>query len=132
MSTRMPRIRPEAMLSQLFGLSATGTRVVKWLMIGDSPEQLAFLSTSRYTLLLVSSAHAINATLYDNLSFNFMRDIAPVASITRQPQVMLANPSLPARTVAKFIAYAKANPERSTWLRAATERPPPCPVNCSR
>ena len=63
-----------------------------------------------YTLLLVSSAHAINATLYDNLSFNFIRDIVPVASLTRQPQVMLLNPSLPAKTVAEFIAYAKANP----------------------
>jgi tripartite-type tricarboxylate transporter receptor subunit TctC len=63
-----------------------------------------------YTLLLVSSAHAINATLYDNLSFNFIRDIAPVASLTRQPEVMLANPSLPAKTVPEFIAYAKANP----------------------
>jgi tripartite-type tricarboxylate transporter receptor subunit TctC len=63
-----------------------------------------------YTLLLVSSAHAINATLYDHLSFNFIRDIAPVASMTRQPQVMLANPSLPARTVPEFIAYARANP----------------------
>ena len=63
-----------------------------------------------YTLLLVSSAHAINATLYDNLRFNFVRDIVPVASMTRQPQVMLANPSLPAKTVPEFIAYAKANP----------------------
>jgi hypothetical protein len=63
-----------------------------------------------YTLLLVSTAHAINATLYDNLSFTFIRDIVPIASMTRQPQVMLANPSLPAKTVPEFIAYAKANP----------------------
>src|SRR6476619_4615050 len=55
-----------------------------------------------YTLLLVSTAHAINATLYDNLSFNFIRDIVPVASIIRQPQVMLVNQSLPARTVPEF------------------------------
>ena len=65
-----------------------------------------------YTLLLVSAAHAINATLYDNLSFNFIRDIAPIASVTRQPQVMVVNPSLPAKTVPEFIAYAKSNPDK--------------------
>jgi len=65
-----------------------------------------------YTLLLVSTAHAINATLYDNLSFNFIRDIVPVASVTRQPQVMVVNPSLPPKTVPEFIAYAKSNPDK--------------------
>ena len=73
-----------------------------------------------YTLLLVSSAHAIGATLYDNLSFNFIRDIVPVASITRQPQVMLANPSLPLRTVPEFIAYAKANPGKISMASGGT------------
>jgi tripartite-type tricarboxylate transporter receptor subunit TctC len=63
-----------------------------------------------YTLLLVAAPNAINATLYDNLSFNFMRDIAPVASVSRLPLVMVVNPSLPAKTVPEFIAYAKANP----------------------
>ena len=63
-----------------------------------------------YTLLQVASPNAINATLYDNLSFNFIRDIAPVASFGRSPFVMVVNPSFPARTVAEFIAYAKANP----------------------
>ncbi len=63
-----------------------------------------------YTLLLVSSSDTINATLYPKLSFNFLRDIAPVASMTRQPQVILANPALPARTFGELIAYAKANP----------------------
>jgi tripartite-type tricarboxylate transporter receptor subunit TctC len=63
-----------------------------------------------YTLLLFSLSSAINATLYDNLKYNFIRDIAPVATITRQPQVMVINPSLPAKTVPEFIAYAKANP----------------------
>ena len=58
-----------------------------------------------YTLLLVASVHAINATLYDKLSFNFIRDIAPVASIIRQPLIMLVNPSLPVKTVREFIAY---------------------------
>src|SRR3954463_12755463 len=53
---------------------------------------------------------AINATLYDRLSFNFIRDIAPVATIIRQPLLMVVNPSIPAKTVPDFIAYAKANP----------------------
>ncbi len=64
-----------------------------------------------YTLLLVTMpANAINATLYDQLNFNFIRDIAPVAGLTRDPLVMLVNPSSPAKTVPEFIAYAKANP----------------------
>src|SRR5215468_1101753 len=65
-----------------------------------------------HTLLLVSTANAINATFYDKLNFNFIRDIAPVASIIRQPFVMLVNPSVPAKTVAEFIDYAKANPRK--------------------
>ena len=63
-----------------------------------------------YTLLLVSAPNAINATLYGNLNFNFIRDIAPVATIARAPNVMEVHPSLPAKTVPEFIAYAKANP----------------------
>jgi tripartite-type tricarboxylate transporter receptor subunit TctC len=63
-----------------------------------------------YTLLMVTTAHAINATLYANLNFNFIRDIAPVASIGGGPYVMVLNPSVPARTVPEFISYAKANP----------------------
>ena len=63
-----------------------------------------------YTLLLAGPANAINATLYDKLSFNFIRDIAPVAGITREPLVMEVHPSLPTKTVPEFIAYAKANP----------------------
>jgi tripartite-type tricarboxylate transporter receptor subunit TctC len=63
-----------------------------------------------YTLLLVAPPAAINATLYNDLNFNFIRDIAPVAGIARVPEVMVVNPSVPAHTVAEFIAYAKANP----------------------
>ena len=63
-----------------------------------------------YTLLMVSTTQAINATLYDKLSFNFIRDIAPVASIISAPFVMAVNPTVPAKTVPEFIAYAKANP----------------------
>jgi tripartite-type tricarboxylate transporter receptor subunit TctC len=63
-----------------------------------------------YTLLLVAPANAINATLYDKLNHNFIRDIAPVAGIIRFPNVMEVNPSVPVKTVPEFIAYAKANP----------------------
>ena len=63
-----------------------------------------------YTLLLVTPANAISATLYDNLNFNFVRDITPVASFVRVPFVMVVNPSFPAKTVPEFITYAKANP----------------------
>jgi tripartite-type tricarboxylate transporter receptor subunit TctC len=63
-----------------------------------------------YTLLLVTGANAINATLYEKLNFNFIRDIAPVASISRETFALEVNPSFPAKTVSEFIAYAKANP----------------------
>jgi len=62
-----------------------------------------------YTLLMATSVNAINATLYDKLNFNFMRDIAPVASVHREPHVMEVNPSVPVKTVPEFITYAKAN-----------------------
>lgn len=63
-----------------------------------------------YTMLLVNPANGINATLYKKLSFNVLRDIAPVAGIVRVPNVMEVNPNFPAKTVAEFIEYAKANP----------------------
>jgi len=63
-----------------------------------------------YTLLMITSPNAINATLYDNLNFNLVRDIAPVAGLSREPEVMEVNPAVPAATVPEFIAYAKANP----------------------
>jgi tripartite-type tricarboxylate transporter receptor subunit TctC len=68
-----------------------------------------------YTLLLVNPANAINATLYKKLSFNFLNDIAPVAGIMRVPNVMEVNPAVPAKTVAEFIAYAKANLGKVNW-----------------
>ena len=63
-----------------------------------------------YTLFLANPANAINATLYKNLAFNFIADMAPVAGIIRVPNVMEINPNVPAKTVAEFISYAKANP----------------------
>ena len=65
-----------------------------------------------YTLLLVGPANAINASLYDKLDFDFMRDIAPVAGLTREPLVMLVNPSVPASSGPQLIAYARSNPGR--------------------
>jgi tripartite-type tricarboxylate transporter receptor subunit TctC len=65
-----------------------------------------------YTLLLASATNAINATLYDNPNFNFIRDVAPVASINRIPLVLEVHPSFPAKTVPELIAYAKANPTK--------------------
>jgi tripartite-type tricarboxylate transporter receptor subunit TctC len=76
-----------------------------------------------YTLLLVGGWNAINATLYDKLNFNFLRDIMPVASIGGAPYVMVINPSLPAKTVPDFIAYAKANPGRVNMASAGTGAP---------
>jgi tripartite-type tricarboxylate transporter receptor subunit TctC len=77
-----------------------------------------------YTLLLVQPAAAINATLYEKLNFNFIRDIAPVAGIVSVPLVMLVNPSVPARTIPEFITYAKANPGRINMASAGTGTAP--------
>jgi tripartite-type tricarboxylate transporter receptor subunit TctC len=73
-------------------------------------EAVARAPADGYSLLLASGVNAINATLYDKLNFNFIRDIAPVAGIIRVPNVMAVNPSVTARSVPEFIAYAKANP----------------------
>jgi len=68
-----------------------------------------------YTILISGSADAVTATLYDNLSYNFLRDFAPVAGIARSPLVLVVNPSFPAKTVPEFIAYAKANPRKINY-----------------
>jgi len=75
-----------------------------------SAETVVKAPADGYTLLQISLANAVNASLYDNLNFNFIRDIAPVASFMRVPGVMEVNPSFPAKTVPEFIAYAKAHP----------------------
>ena len=73
-------------------------------------EAVVHAAADGHTLLLVSTAHAINATLYERLNYNFLRDIAPVAGFMRVPNVMEINPSLSAKSVPEFIAYARANP----------------------
>jgi tripartite-type tricarboxylate transporter receptor subunit TctC len=77
-----------------------------------------------YTLLLATVPNAVNATLYDKLNFNFIRDIAPVAGIIRVPQVILVNPSVPANTVPELIAYAKANPGKVNMASAGNGSAP--------
>ena len=77
-----------------------------------------------YTLLLASSTNAINVTLYDKLNFDFLRDIAPVAGIVRLPLVMVIHPSVPARTVPEFIAYANVNPGKINMGSPGIATPP--------
>jgi tripartite-type tricarboxylate transporter receptor subunit TctC len=77
-----------------------------------------------YTLLLATVPNAVNASLYEKLNFDFIRDIAPVAGVIRVPMVMLVNPSVPATTVAEFITYAKANPEKLNMASAGNGSAP--------
>jgi tripartite-type tricarboxylate transporter receptor subunit TctC len=77
-----------------------------------------------YTLLLATVPNAVNATLYEKLNFNFIRDIAPVAGIIRVPQVVLVNPSVPADTVPELVAYAKANPGKVNMASAGNGSAP--------
>ena len=87
-----------------------GTNLATEIVIRSAPDG--------YMLLLVSAANAINATLYPNLNFNFIRDMAPVATVAQVPQVMEVNPLVPAATVPEFIAYAKANPNKINMASA--------------
>jgi tripartite-type tricarboxylate transporter receptor subunit TctC len=80
-------------------------------------------SADGYTLLMVGAFNAINATLYDKLNFNLIRDIAPVAGIIVVPNIMVINPSVPAATVPEFIAYAKANPGKLTMALSGVGTP---------
>ncbi len=79
-----------------------GTNIATEAVVQEDPDG--------YTLLLITASNAINATLYEHLRFNFIRDIAPVAGVIRVPNVMEVNPAVPAHTVPEFIAYARANP----------------------
>jgi tripartite-type tricarboxylate transporter receptor subunit TctC len=87
-----------------------GTNVATEAVVRSAPDG--------YTLLAVSPANAINATLYEKLNFNFIRDVAPVAGIVREPNVMVVNPSVPAKSVPEFIAYAGTNPGRLSMASA--------------
>jgi tripartite-type tricarboxylate transporter receptor subunit TctC len=89
-----------------------GTNIATEAVVRSAPDG--------HTLLVVTPANAINATLYETLNFNFIRDIAPVASIARTPCVMLVHPSVPAKSVPEFIAYAKANPAKLSMASAGT------------
>ena len=82
--------------------AGAGTNLATQRVVRASPDG--------YTLLMATSSNAINATLYEHLNFDFLRDTAPVASVARTPLVMAVNPSFPAKTVPEFIAYAKAHP----------------------
>jgi tripartite-type tricarboxylate transporter receptor subunit TctC len=87
-----------------------GTNIATEAVVRASPDG--------YTLLMVGTAQTINATLYERLNYNFIRDIAPVAGAIRFPNVMEVNPSVPAKTVPEFIAYAKANPGKISMASA--------------
>jgi tripartite-type tricarboxylate transporter receptor subunit TctC len=76
-----------------------------------------------YALLLITAANFINATLYEKLNFNFIRDIAPVVLLAREPNVMVVHPSVPANTVPEFIALARANPGQITMASGGTGAP---------
>src|SRR5580693_7461364 len=89
-----------------------GTNVATETVVNAAPDG--------YTLLMASTAAFTNAALYDNLRFNFIRDIAPVASLTRSAFVMIVNPSFPGRTVPEFVAYAKANPGKINMASGGT------------
>jgi tripartite-type tricarboxylate transporter receptor subunit TctC len=108
---------PNDILARLMGQWLSG-RLGQPVIVENQPGASGNIATEAvvrapadgYTLLLVGPANAINPSIYDNLNHSFLRDIAPVAAITREPLVMLVHPSVPAKTVPEFIAYAKANP----------------------
>ena len=83
-------------------------------------EAVVHATADGYTLLLASMGNAVNATLYEKFSYDFLRDIAPVAGISREPLGMEVHPSFPAKTVAEFISYAKANPGKINYASAGS------------
>ena len=95
--------------------TGAGTNIATEAVVNSPPDG--------YTLLLVTSANFINATLYKKLSFNFIHDVAPVASLSREPAVMVVHPSVPAKTVPEFIAYTKGNPGKITMASGGNGAP---------
>jgi tripartite-type tricarboxylate transporter receptor subunit TctC len=95
-------------------------------------EAVVRASPDGYTLLLVGLNNAVSATLYQKLNFDFIRDIAPVAAIVRVPHVLEVNPSVPAKTVPEFIAYAKANPGKLNMASGGNGTPAQSLENSSR
>jgi tripartite-type tricarboxylate transporter receptor subunit TctC len=87
-------------------------------------EAVARAAADGYTLLLIGGANTINATLFDKLTFDFLRDIAPVASVFETPLVIEVNPSVPVHTIPEFIAYAKANPGKLNFATPGVGTPP--------
>ena len=85
-----------------------------------------------YTFLVATFVNAVNASLYSKLNFNFIRDIAPVASIAREPFAIEVHPLVPVKTVPEFITHAKANPGKSNMASAGAVPEPMLLVNCSR
>ena len=90
--------------------AGAGTNIATEFVVKSPPDG--------YTLLMVTPPNAINATLYEKLNFNFIRDIAPVASISREPNVVVVNPSFPARTIPELIDHAKARPGQLSYASA--------------
>ncbi len=113
---------PNDILGRLIGQSLS-QRMGQQFIVEDRPGAGSNIATGAviratpdgYTLLLVGSPNAINATLYDKLDFDFIRDVAPVAGLMRGALVMVVHPSVPARTLPEFIAYAKANPGKLAY-----------------
>jgi tripartite-type tricarboxylate transporter receptor subunit TctC len=118
---------PSDILARVIGQSLS-ERLSQPFVIEDRPggggnigtEAVVRAPADGYTLLIVGAWNAVNATFYDKLNYNFIRDIAPVASIIRTPFVMAVNPTVPAKTVPEFIAYAKASPGKINYASAGT------------
>jgi tripartite-type tricarboxylate transporter receptor subunit TctC len=122
------------------GVDITARLIGQWLsdhlgqtfVIDDRPgaggnigtETVVNAAPDGYTLLLATVPNAVNATLYEKLNFDFIRDIAPVGGIIRVPQVVLVHPSVPAKTIPEFIAYAKANPGKVNMASAGNGSAP--------
>jgi len=122
---------PQDIVARLLGQSLS-ERLGQQFVIENRPgagtniatETVARAAPDGHTLLFTTSANSINATLYDKLNFNFIRDIVPIASVSRGPNVIVVNPSVPAQTVPELIAYAKANPGKLNMASPGNGTPP--------